>query len=183
MNIIPTRFRFINRYLHSRKIKILDVGAGSHSASITKKWYPECEYHGIDRVKNYQNDERDFKLMDAFYKMDVTMLDYSTIPSDYFDVIIMSHIIEHLQNGDKVIEGLLSKLKQGGIIYTEFPSRKSLSLPSMNGTLNFYDDETHCRIFTRQEVVNIYKMNSFEILYSSVRRDWVRIFALPNRIC
>lgn len=179
MVLIPTRFRLLNSILSNKDLKILDVGAGSHSATITKKWYPKCEYHGIDRVKNYQNSMGDIQIMDTFYEMDVTMLEFSSIPDRYFDLVIMSHIIEHLSNGEKVIEGLVSKLKYNGLLYIEFPSVRSLNLPSMKGTLNFYDDPTHCRVFERREIEGILKLHSFEIIYSRVRRDWVRIICTP----
>lgn len=40
MNIKPFRLSKIRKYIKSDSIAILDVGAGSHSASITKKWFP-----------------------------------------------------------------------------------------------------------------------------------------------
>ena len=46
-------------------------------------------------------------------------------------------------------------LKPDGCIYIEFPSVRSLNLPSMRGALNFCDDKTHLRIYSIQEVANI----------------------------
>ena len=55
--------------------------------------------------------------------MDLEELDFNNIPGNFFDVIIMKHVIEHLRNGDQVIEKLLSRLRKRGIIYNiEFPS-------------------------------------------------------------
>lgn len=179
IDLIPTRFKLLNLFLVKKNIKILDVGCGSNSPSITKRWFPSCEYHGIDKEKNYQNNEKDILMIDRFYEIDVRMLDFTMIPDNYFDVVIMSHIIEHLPNGDEVIRSLLAKLTAGGLIYIEFPSRKSLSLPSMRGTLNFYDDKTHCRVFTRDEIEELLKAKSFKIMYSHVRRDWTRIVFMP----
>lgn len=158
---------------------ILDVGAGSHSGSITKRWYPDAVYHGIDRTKEYQNEASDIEAMDRFIEMDVTKLDFTNIQDGHYDLIILSHIIEHLLNGDEVMKGLLRKLKQGGLIYVEFPSTASTTLPSMKGTLNFYDDETHCRIFTRNEIETLFRKNGMEIVCSRVRRDWMRILLIP----
>jgi hypothetical protein len=39
------------------------------------------------------------------------------------------------------------KLKPGGLIYVEIPSIHLLVLPSMQGTLNFCDDETHICLY------------------------------------
>ena len=39
-------------------LRILDIGSGSHSSSITKKWLPNCHYTGVDRDANYDNTPR-----------------------------------------------------------------------------------------------------------------------------
>lgn len=177
--LIPTRFRPFRKRFRTVAFNFLDAGAGSHSASLTKQWFPLCNYYGIDRTRTYENDENDFKAMAGFYEMDLTRLEFSVIPDDYFDVLMMSHVIEHLPNGDQVIERLLSKLKKGGVIYIEFPSVRSTKFPSKKGTLNFYDDDTHCRLYSIQEVANILVKNRCTILKSGIRRDWVRILLMP----
>ncbi|MGC8594436.1 MAG: methyltransferase domain-containing protein [Candidatus Kryptoniota bacterium] len=155
------------------------MGAGNHSASLTKQWFPLCRYYGIDRTRDYDNNDNDFNLMEAFYELDLTRLEFDLISDDFFDVIMMSHIIEHLQNGDAVIECLVTKLKRGGVIYIEYPSARSTKFPSMKGGLNFYDDPTHCRIYTLDEIESLLLEKGFKILSAGTRRDWVRIVLLP----
>ncbi|RZJ91550.1 MAG: class I SAM-dependent methyltransferase, partial [Hymenobacter sp.] len=128
---IPAKFRFIERYYGTKPFRLLDIGAGNHSASNTKKWFPNCEYYGVDLDKNYNNDERDFQVMTAFYEMNLEELSFEAIPDDYFDFIMLAHVIEHLRNGDAVLEGLLPKLKKGGMLYVEFPGLHSTALPRM----------------------------------------------------
>ena len=160
---------------------ILDVGAGSHSATITKQWLPKCHYTGID-IANYNNDASDFKAMDEFIEMDLTKLEFHKIPDSRYDMIVMSHVIEHLHNGDNVIEGLISKLKKGGIIYLEFPSERSVNFPSKRETLNFYDDPTHCRLFSVKEVSDLLVKNHLHILSAGTRRQWINILLMPFKI-
>ena len=107
--IIPHKFRFVHRTFKNKSFNLLDVGAGSHSATKTKSVFPQCNYYGIDITKNYENDEADFKAMSGFYEMDLTRLQFDAIPDGFFDMIVMSHIIEHLHNGDQVIAGLCSE--------------------------------------------------------------------------
>ena len=181
MLVKPFKIKLAEKYLGADEIKILDVGAGSHSATITKEWLPKCNYTGID-IANYGNDESDFRAMDAFIEMDLTKLDFGKIPENKFDMIVMSHVIEHLPNGDKVIEGLLSKLKKNGIIYLEFPSERSVNFPSKRETLNFYDDPTHCRIFSVKEVSEILEKKNMNILSAGIRRQMINIFLMPFKI-
>ena len=182
MIIKPFKIKLAQKYLLDAELNILDVGAGSHSASITKQWLPKCHYTGIDISKTYDNDESDFKMMDEFIEMDLTKLDFEKIPENKYDMIVMCHVIEHLHNGDKVISGLLSKLKKGGIIYLEFPSERSVHFPSKRETLNFYDDPTHCRIFSVKEVSDILKQNHLIILSAGIRRQIMNIFLMPFKI-
>lgn len=171
--------------LHSsfgqKHFRLLDIGAGNHSASKYKKAFPNCEYHGVDLDKNYNNDENDFRVMTAFYEMDLSKLDFKNIPDNYFDFIMMAHIIEHLPNGDHVIEHLIPKLKSGGKIYIEYPGQRSTTLPSMKGTLNFYDDDTHVRIYSIQEIQALLNP-SCVIINSGTRRNMAFLFAMPFKI-
>ena len=177
--ITPHKFKFFKKEFSTKSFNLLDVGAGSHSATKTMAVFSGCNYYGIDIRRDYENDENDFKVMKGFFEMDLTALNFDAIPNDFFDVMILSHIIEHLHNGDKVIEGLLPKLKKGGYIYLEYPGQRSTKLPSMKRTLNFYDDPTHVRVFSVPEVSEILKRNGFEILKGGTRRHLPYIILFP----
>lgn len=176
----PFRFRMMNKWLERPSIKILDVGCGNHSATKTKTYYPGCLYYGLDKSKDYNNDEEDFSQMEHFYKVDLATDDQLKIlPNKFFDCIIMSHVVEHLENGDKVVISLLKKLKKGGIVYIEFPSPHSIHLPSMKGTLNFYDDPSHVRIYSLTELDSLLSNNGCSVIKAKIRIDWKRIAFLP----
>src|SRR5438552_1511265 len=96
---LPSKFRYIDKFVGEKPFRLLDIGAGNHSASKTKKWFPRCEYHGVDLDKNYNNDQTDFGLMHSFYEMNLEKLEFDPIPDNYFDFIMMAHVIEHLHNG------------------------------------------------------------------------------------
>lgn len=177
----PVKFDLLDRWISKKYVKILDVGCGNHSAFRTKKYYPNCIYYGLDRDKNYNNDVTDFKAMERFYEVDLSRNanNLKTVPNDFFDCMILSHIIEHLINGKKVLLNCLPKLKNGGIIYIEFPSPRSVYLPSMRGTLNFYDDPSHKKIYQIKEIESLLKSKNFSIIKSGVRRSPKRILFLP----
>ncbi len=176
------KFRFLRKSFGRRSFRLLDVGAGNHSASRITSLFPCCEYYGIDISREYFNDEHDFKAMMGFYELDLTKLDFSTVPDHYFDGIWMVHVIEHLNNGDLVIQGLMQKLVPGGFMYIEYPGRNSTSLPSMYGTLNFYDDHSHVRIYSVAELKQLFESKGFEVIEGQTRRNWYYILAMPFRI-
>lgn len=181
MRLITPRFHVVYRYFKDRPFTLLDVGAGNHSASLAKKYFPECKYYGIDRSKHYNNDEDDFRAMEEFYEMDLNELDFARIPDGHFDLIMMVHVIEHLPKGETVINALLPKLKPGGYIYIEYPSINSIRLPSKEGTLNFFDDDTHLRLYSPYDLYNLLIANGMIILKSGTRRFLSEIVLFPAK--
>jgi SAM-dependent methyltransferase len=165
-----------------KPFKLLDVGAGNHSPSKTKFIFPNCIYYGLDLDKTYNNDEADFRATEKFYELDLTKLEYEILPDNFFDFIRMTHVIEHLYNGDEVLRKLLPKLKNKGFFYIEYPGGKSLKLPSMPGTLNFYDDATHVRLYSVPELKKIFEEANCAVLKSGTRRNIWNILAMPARI-
>jgi len=176
---IPHRFREVRRRYGRRPFRLLDVGAGNHSASLAKRWFPGCHYAGIDRDRNYHNDAADFAAMDEFFEMDLTRLEFGAIPDTGYDVLMLAHVIEHLPNGDAVLRALVPKLRPGGFVYVEFPGPRSLRLPSMRDTLNFHDDPTHVRVFDHREVADILRGCGLRVVRAGTRRDPVGILMMP----
>ena len=179
---LPAKYRFLNKLFKQGEFVLLDIGAGNHSASKTKKWFPNCEYHGLDLNKNYNNDENDFKLMKSFYELNLEELNLDSVPNANFDFIMMAHVIEHLKNGDQVLVKLLAKLKPGGYLYVEYPGIKSTQLPRMKGTLNFFDDDTHVRVYSLTELYNLFLKNNTEIIKGGTRRYIPNILMMPLKV-
>ncbi|WP_317236075.1 methyltransferase domain-containing protein [Niabella hibiscisoli] len=172
----------INKAFGNAPFTFLDVGAGNRSASKTKAIFPNCEYHGLDIVRDFNNDESDFAAMHSFYELDLTLLNLDIIPDSYFDFIRMAHVIEHLHNGDLVLPALIKKLKPNGYFYIEYPGEKSMHLPSMHGTLNFKDDPTHVRLYSVKEVSAIFENNNCTVIQSGTRRNKLFILLTPFRL-
>jgi SAM-dependent methyltransferase len=179
---INFKFRYMLKSFGSTSFKLLDVGAGNHSATRINAIFPKCAYYGLDMSKDYNNSESDFNIMKGFYELDLTKLDYTQVPNNKFDGIWMAHVIEHLYNGDAVVPKLIEKLKTGGFFYIEYPGIKSTTLPSMYGSLNFKDDDTHVRVYSVKELKQIFEANGCEVLSCGIRRNWFYILAMPLRI-
>ncbi|TAK50677.1 MAG: class I SAM-dependent methyltransferase [Bacteroidetes bacterium] len=90
---------------------------------------------------------------------------------DSFDVVVASHIIEHLTHPIDFFGECARVCKPGGLMYIEAPSERSLWLPSMPFqrdmffSLSFYDDPTHStRPWTPQAFHRLSKYYSCEPL-------------------
>ena len=174
---------YLRNYLNKPDINVLDVGCGNHSPQKTKWAFPHIKYYGLDKSKDYNLDDLDFRVMEKFYEVDLSNIEnLKIIPDNYFDVIIMSHILEHLKNGDEVLEIICNKLRKNGVIYIECPTPESVRFPHMKGTLNFYDDPTHVRMFPPEELKQILINKNFTIVCAGTVRFAKRILLIPAYI-
>lgn len=169
----PVRFDHMGRFL-TPGTRLLDVGCGDFAPYSTFKYYPSVIFSGID-----WHNIAGRKDMEHFFQCDLEKTDLAEVPNNYYDVINLSHIIEHVSDGGKLLSILVSKLKSGGIIYVETPTERTLKFPPMYGTLNFYDDPTHKKVYTLSEIEDILKRNGCIILESRVRRSLKRIILMP----
>ncbi len=175
------KYKFV-KFINSKHAIILEVGIGNNSPRIFKHLYPSYTYHGIDKDLLYNLDNVSISKVDKFFKIDLQKSELNEIPDCYYDFIIVAHVIEHLNNGLRVIEKLCNKVKRGGYLYIEFPREESKKFPSMRGTLNFYDDPTHKNTYPLNEVLNIISSYNFNIIKRGVKRDKLRIIGLPFMI-
>lgn len=176
---VPVALKRFYKTHRDREFTILDVGCGYHSPRRAKRYFPRCEYYGIDR-NIVELDSSDMDAMEAFYQIDLDHDSLDTVPAASFDVVVMSHVIEHLRNGLRVLDALATKVKPGGCIYLEFPSAASLATPrGHRGCLHFSDDSTHVRLYSVQEVANALLTRDFEIIAGGRRRDPMRLLLTP----
>lgn len=182
IKLVNVKFSHYRKAFGDNPFTLLDVGAGNHSASKTKENFPLCRYYGLDLDRNTNYSSLDFEVMEDFYELDLTSLNLDVIPDQFFDYINMAHVIEHLHNGDLVLPELFKKLKPNGYFYLEYPGPRSTKLPSMYGTLNFYDDPTHVRIYSLQEIIPLFESNHFKLLEAGTRKNYFYILATPFRI-
>jgi len=182
----PHRFHALRHILSRPGVKILDVGCGNHSPSLTKRYYPRCHYAGVDRERWNRNEDDD-AVMDEFYAIDLEKPhELIRIPKDGYDVIFCSHVLEHISQPQQVLERLVTKLRAGGVIYVEVPSSRSLRLPrardgwlGIRGCLNFYDDPTHKALVSVHDIVTILSNAGLEIHHLDRRFLWRRVILLP----
>ncbi len=175
--LVPHKYKFYLS-LKNEEFNYLDIGCGPNSPFKTKIIFPKCNYYGADLDKD-RIAKAELDLMEDFYHVNLNESDISEIPDDFFSVINISHVIEHLEIGIEVLNKLIPKLKKGGILYVEFPSVKSLSFPSKKGTLHFCDDPTHIYLPSLRETANLLLKNKMTIIKGGTRRDKARIFLFP----
>jgi SAM-dependent methyltransferase len=130
---------FLNRL--PPKSEILDVGCGSNSPYLVKSLFPDCTYTGID-VDDYVQTKPN--LADHYVLVDRHRFPDSVLAfGKKFDAVISSHNLEHCDSRDETLAAMMTVLKDDGRLYISFPSETSVTFPSREGCLNYYDDPTH----------------------------------------
>ena len=173
MHICPTKFLYARRRLSVSALRILDIGCGNNSPSTTKRWFPGSHYSGAD-IARYNNSDEDTAAIDTFYPLGIDGSGYSAIPDSSYDFIILHHVVEHMKTPAPILATICSKLKPGGYIWIAFPSLRSLSLPSAEGTLQFCDDSTHVYVPDVREVSNVLLSNDVKVVHAGRSRDFIR---------
>lgn len=96
-------------------------------------------------------------------------------PDGSMDCVTCMHVIEHLDDLTNLLREISRVLKPGGIAYFETPHPKTVHLPSAEGkfTLNFYDDKTHVRVVSMDELGFKLRSTPLCIERTGVSRNWI----------
>jgi SAM-dependent methyltransferase len=182
----PHRLLAVREALAAPGSYVLDVGCGNHSPSMTKKYFKNCVYHGVDN-SDWNRDAQDMAVIDRFYDLDLEKPEtLAAIEDCRYDAIVCSHVLEHVTNPQDVVDALLHKLKPGALLYIEVPSERSLTLPrakegwfGIKGCLNFFDDETHRTMVELDQIAGHIREQGFEASGARYRWLWRRVVLLP----
>jgi protein-L-isoaspartate O-methyltransferase len=163
-----------NHFLHDRigpDDRVLDIGcsAGDILASIDAKERTGIDYNteSIDEAKERHPGVK-FVCGDVREYLD---------RAPAFDVAILSHVLEHIDEPEKFLASLKSRFKR---IYVEVPDLDWTDLNKVRQSRNrqlIYMDDDHIAEFDRDELESIFRDLGFKVLASEFRfgvmRYWI----------
>jgi hypothetical protein len=172
-----TKF-FYTRDIADKRLKILDIGLDNASLSRARLAYPNAKvYHGLD-ISDLNETEQ--SQIDRFFQIDLDKGDLGELEDGFYDLIIMNHVIEHLEKGLDVVYALSSKVANQGSFFIEFPNVNSLK-KSLYCNYHFHCDATHKRIYEVNDIVNLLISNNFEIISAGYSKPiWKAFYASFN---
>ena len=130
--------------------RILDLGCGSgDNGTLLRSIKEDIEVHGVDILPK--------NLVPPFYTYRCIDLDKEGLPypDNYFDAVVFTHVIEHLQSPFELGKEISRVLKKQGQIYVETPNWTSVLVPSFgfrrkqHSPFNFYDDPSHVKPWSK----------------------------------
>jgi 2-polyprenyl-3-methyl-5-hydroxy-6-metoxy-1,4-benzoquinol methylase len=148
---------------------ILDIGCseGDFLMAIKDK-FPKTEAWGLDPFAD-PLEETKLKLK-KFIKSNIEDA-IPDLPEQYFDIIFMNDVIEHLVNPEDVLLKIKSKLSPNGFLITSIPNIRYIrNLKHMlwNKDFEYEDfgirDKTHLRFYTQKSIIKMFNRLNFDII-------------------
>jgi len=157
--------------------RLENIGCGNDAASLTKRWFPGCTYHGTD-IQEYNLSEKDEESIDTFFHCTADYQGYDAIENEAYDFVIANHVVEHTDDPPRLARIAAAKVKAGGLLWIAYPSFRSLSLPpGLDGFTNrFCDDPTHITVVDSIALCNALLASGMKILKAGRSRDAFRSF-------
>lgn len=101
------------------------------------------------------------------------------LPKDYFNLIVLNHTLEHMDNPKEVLNKINILLKEEGVVFIDVPNFGSLSSKLLGKRWPYLLPEEHKSQFTKESLTKLLKDNGFKVLYWESRSG---IFEYANPI-
>lgn len=156
-NIFKKRFDLISEFI--KRGKMLEIGS---STGVMLKLFKErgWEVQGIEPSGSYREaKKKGLNVINAKFED-------AKLPERYFDLIILNHTLEHMDNPQLVIRKISTILKEGGIIFIDVPNFGSLSSKILGRRWPYLLPLEHKSQFTKESLTKLLEDGGFAIL------DW-----------
>lgn len=127
------------------RARVLDFGCfGWTLHELAQKIRPDLQHHACDTLQPKQIPE------DVTFYQVASSARHIPCEDDFFDLIVLSHVLEHVADPMELFQESGRVLKPGGKLYVETPSDRSCLVKSdaqvsAHGFFSFWDDPTHLR--------------------------------------
>lgn len=151
-----------------RNLKILDIGCGTGVLGSYFMKNQNCNVIGIEINQKAYEIAKDN--LDDVIKGNVETIDLS-FEKNYFDVIIMGDVLEHLVNPVSTLLKLQPFLKEKGNILITVPNVRNWKVVSkllFDDSWEYADwgilDFTHMRFFTKKSIISLLNRSSISVM-------------------
>jgi 2-polyprenyl-3-methyl-5-hydroxy-6-metoxy-1,4-benzoquinol methylase len=150
--------------------RILEIGCGHGQVLTFLKGERAAEFvAGVELVAEVAEIARRNSALDLVLTGDVEQIQLD-FPPGYFDLIIASHVLEHVKDPWSVIRRLRKLLRSGGQFIGSLPNVRNarISLPLVfTGKWQYTDegilDWTHTKFFTKSTISDLLRSAGFEV--------------------
>ncbi|KKU10549.1 MAG: Methyltransferase type 11 [Candidatus Woesebacteria bacterium GW2011_GWB1_45_5] len=160
-NIFRKRLNLLKSHLSGiRQGRVLDIGCSNGVfLDLFKGW----ETWGVEPSGSGETAKK------KGHKIIKNYFEKADLPKNYFDLVIMNHTLEHLDNLVEVLRKARSLLKKGGIILIDVPNAGGIGAKLLGKNWPYLLPEEHKHQFTKESLLEVLKDSGFKILDFSSR--------------
>lgn len=171
-NIFMKRYSTMIRTTVLQKGKVLDIGCsnGTFLDLFKEKGW---QTFGVEPSASGSEAEK------KSHKISRVYFEKSAFSENYFDLVIMNHTLEHVENADVVLKKINKILKKGGVLYVDVPNAGGLGAKILGNVWPLRLPKEHNYQFTRNLLSGKIKDAGFKIILFESRSG---LFEFANPI-
>lgn len=166
------RHDLIDFFGEVNNLKVLEIGAAyGETLYYLKEQKKASEVIGVELFKDEKNLDK-YKKIDKLYFGNINDIDLS-IYKNYFDLIILADVIEHIDEPLLTLEKAKSLLKQNGVLLISLPNIRHYSAfvkIFIKGSFKYEDngifDYTHVRFYCKKDMIELANKANLNVLKS-----------------
>src|SRR5260221_4358854 len=160
-NIFKTRYNIAKRF-KQKAGRVLDIGASTGTMlDIFKKagW----ETWGVEPSQSARiAKEKGHKILKSYFEK-------TKLPDNYFDLVIVNHTLEHVDDAIVVMKKIYKILNKTGVVLIDVPNAGGLGSRVLKDKWPYRLSEEHKYQFTRQSLASLYEKAGLEIKHYESR--------------
>lgn len=156
LNFFKNRVKIVDKLRKSGKI--LDIGCsnGGFLKNLNDKWQIWGLEINASQAKNVRSSLPKAKIY-------VNKIEDQKLPKNYFDVITLWHVFEHIQNPNLILKKIRYSLKKKGYLIIEVPNGQSLYRKIFAGNWQSLLTPEHLYFYSKKSLTDILIKNNFKI--------------------
>lgn len=158
-NIFKKRFDLIKKYhLAGGTETVLDIGC---SNGVFLDLFKESGFEtwGVEPSGNAGVASK------KGHKILKTTFEKATPPNNYFDLVILNHTLEHMDNPVEVLKKVHRILEKDGVLFVDVPNFGSLSSKILGKKWPYLLPKEHKHQFTKKTLVQILEKSGFKVIH------------------
>tara|TARA_B100001540_G_scaffold247448_1_gene222857 strand:- start:811 stop:1641 length:831 start_codon:yes stop_codon:yes gene_type:complete len=165
-----SQFSYTKKYISGNTILEIGVGAGQSIYWFEKK--------GFD-VTGIEPDKRNVSMINKILKkgkvIESSVEDFSSEKN--FDVIWMSHVLEHLIEPDQFLKNIKMNMKENGIFFIEVPNCEHK--PTLKSSI---EENPHLFHFTKNALIRMVENIGYKVISCDVFRPATKSEGIKHKI-
>ena len=160
-NIFRKRFDIARNFM-KKKGRVLDIGCSTGSMlDIFRE--AGFETWGVEPSESAEiAREKGHKIKNSYFEK-------ALLPPSYFDVVILNHTLEHMDDAVWVLKKVYRILKANGILVVDVPNAGGLGAKILGNRWPYRLPEEHKYQFTKDSLIEVFEKSGFRVMHFESR--------------